>query len=176
MLFARKHIFTMKRFSISLVWGPLTQQHWSFRIFIEMCPTDSKHEMNFNGWLTLGTKLWKSAEPEMQFRPEKPSLDRIHCSNLWPSRSSSSTGAFSTCRRRTENQNELRSLNMTQEQWENTDIWHRGVIMTILIAALLPSSSAACAPLSTGENLPHLQETPSWTEDPEKHQTTLFSF
>lgn len=51
------------------------------------------------GWLTLGTKLWKSAEPEMQFLPEKPSLDRIHCSSLWPSRSNSSTGAFSTCKR-----------------------------------------------------------------------------
>lgn len=50
-------------------------------------------------WLTLGTKLWKSAEPEMQFLPEKPSLDRIHCSNLWPSRSNSSTGAFSTYKR-----------------------------------------------------------------------------
>lgn len=47
---------------------------------------------------TLGTKLWKSAEPEMQFLPEKPSLDRMHCSSLWPSRSSSSTGAFSTYR------------------------------------------------------------------------------
>ena len=35
----------------------------------------------------------------MQFLPEKPSLDRIHCSSLWPSRSNSSTGAFSTYRR-----------------------------------------------------------------------------
>ena len=44
----------------------------------------------------MGTRLWKSAEPEMQFLPEKPSLERIHWRRRWPSWSNSSTGAFRT--------------------------------------------------------------------------------
>lgn len=71
---------------------------YRLRVFYVMILTPGV-SIAIKGWLTLGTKLWKSAEPEMQFLPEKPSLDRIHWSSLWPSRSNSSTGAFSTYKR-----------------------------------------------------------------------------
>ena len=66
----------------------------------------------------MGTRLWKSAEPEMQFLPEKPSLERIHWRRRWPSWSNSSTGAFRTWG---EERRRRRREERTGEEWRREE-------------------------------------------------------